>query len=222
MPWLVSSLLPAERFIVLPNELLLRTNPTLLDLGIGLAAGAAGAYATVRTKVGSILAGVAIAVALVPPLAAIGILLQRGEGQLAAHAAAAAHEHHDDHPLRGGRLPGDGLHTQGTRDRLRQRIGPGPRPHSGRGALADPLALASLIWSRESEQSSPEAQVKQSIGVREVQVQDIEVDQADRCRIAIDLTGSEPPPPAQPLASILAHKLNHPVTLSVRYTPRIE
>ncbi|MGI8933981.1 MAG: DUF389 domain-containing protein, partial [Phormidesmis sp.] len=54
-------------------EILERTRPTLIDLAIGLAAGAAGAFATTRRDVASALSGVAIAVALVPPLSVIGI-----------------------------------------------------------------------------------------------------------------------------------------------------
>lgn len=54
-------------------EILERTSPTLIDLAIGLAAGAAGAFAKTRREVADALPGVAIAVALVPPLSVIGI-----------------------------------------------------------------------------------------------------------------------------------------------------
>lgn len=54
-------------------EILARTRPTLIDLAIGLAAGAAGSFATTRKDISSALPGVAIAVALVPPLSVIGI-----------------------------------------------------------------------------------------------------------------------------------------------------
>ncbi len=59
-------------------EILERTRPTLIDLAIGLAAGAAGAFATTRREVADALPGVAIAVALVPPLSVIGIGLAFG------------------------------------------------------------------------------------------------------------------------------------------------
>lgn len=54
-------------------EILARTSPNLLDLGIAVVSGIAGAYAHAREEVAKTLAGVAIAVALVPPLAAAGI-----------------------------------------------------------------------------------------------------------------------------------------------------
>ncbi len=60
------------------SEILSRTQPTLLDLGVALAAGGASAFAYTRRSVFSAIAGVAIAVALVPPLAVAGIGLALG------------------------------------------------------------------------------------------------------------------------------------------------
>ena len=53
-------------------EILSRTRPTLLDLVVALAAGAAAGYAVSREDVSAALPGVAIAVALVPPLGVVG------------------------------------------------------------------------------------------------------------------------------------------------------
>ena len=64
-------------------EILARANPTLIDLGVALAAGAAGSYATSRNSISSALPGVAIAVALVPPVSVIGIGFALGEEGLA-------------------------------------------------------------------------------------------------------------------------------------------
>jgi len=57
----------------LTDEITLRTEPTLLDLFVAIAAGAAGAFAKSRKHIADAFPGVAIAVALVPPLSAIGI-----------------------------------------------------------------------------------------------------------------------------------------------------
>jgi uncharacterized hydrophobic protein (TIGR00271 family) len=78
----ISFLIPG-RATPLPAELMARTSPNLLDLGIALAAGAAGAYGQVRRHASDVLTGVAVAVALVPPLAVVGITLQLTEWQLA-------------------------------------------------------------------------------------------------------------------------------------------
>lgn len=61
------------------DEIAARLSPTLLDLGVALVSGAAGAYAHAREEIAKSLAGVAIAVALVPPLAVSGIGLGWGD-----------------------------------------------------------------------------------------------------------------------------------------------
>jgi uncharacterized hydrophobic protein (TIGR00271 family) len=61
------------------SELIARMSPSLLDLGIAVAAGAAAAFAYTRPGVSSALAGIAIAVALVPPLCTVGIALSLGQ-----------------------------------------------------------------------------------------------------------------------------------------------
>lgn len=55
------------------SEISARLSPTLLDLGVAIISGIAGAYAHARSEAAKSLAGVAIAVALVPPLAVTGI-----------------------------------------------------------------------------------------------------------------------------------------------------
>lgn len=63
-------------------EITSRTQPTLIDLVIALAAGAAGSFAKTRRGVADALPGVAIAVALVPPLSVIGIGLAMHSQQI--------------------------------------------------------------------------------------------------------------------------------------------
>ena len=59
-------------------EMLGRAFPSLLDLGVAMAAGAAGAFSLSRESIRSSIAGVAISVSLVPPLAVSGIGLALG------------------------------------------------------------------------------------------------------------------------------------------------
>jgi len=85
--WVAVKILPhLDADVTLPGELLARTGPNLLDLGIAVAAGAAGAYVLIRSEAGSALPGVVIAVALVPPLATVGVTLGVGRGDLAGGA----------------------------------------------------------------------------------------------------------------------------------------
>lgn len=62
----------------LTPEILGRTQPTLLDLGVALFAGLAGAYALAHSTAAAALPGVAISAALVPPLSVVGITLAGG------------------------------------------------------------------------------------------------------------------------------------------------
>lgn len=55
------------------SEISARLSPNILDLAVAIISGIAGAYASARSEVAKSLAGVAIAVALVPPLAVAGI-----------------------------------------------------------------------------------------------------------------------------------------------------
>ncbi len=68
-------------------EIAARTRPTLLDLGVAIASGLAGGYAFSRKDVQEALPGVAIAVALVPPLSVVGVTLALGQWREAAGAA---------------------------------------------------------------------------------------------------------------------------------------
>ncbi|MDJ0657877.1 MAG: DUF389 domain-containing protein [Crocosphaera sp.] len=75
----ISFLLPIN---VVGSEVVARISPNLIDLGIAIAAGAAGSFSLTRQSIASSIAGVAIAVALVPPLCVVGIGLGIG-GELA-------------------------------------------------------------------------------------------------------------------------------------------
>ena len=78
--------LAIPNLLVLTPSLEARTAPGILDLGVALAAGAAGAYVAVRRTGTDALPGVAIAVSLVPPLATVGICLEMGRPTDAAGA----------------------------------------------------------------------------------------------------------------------------------------
>ena len=62
----------------LPQEIRSRTFPGLLDLGVAITAGAAAGYIQPRRSAIAALPGVGIAVALVPPLATVGITAELG------------------------------------------------------------------------------------------------------------------------------------------------
>ncbi len=57
------------------SEVVARTRPNLLDLGIAVTAGAVAGIARVRPAISNTIAGTAIAVALMPPLCVVGLTL---------------------------------------------------------------------------------------------------------------------------------------------------
>lgn len=57
------------------SEIMVRTRPNLYDLVVAIVAGVAGAYARSSERISPTLPGVAIATALVPPLAVCGLCL---------------------------------------------------------------------------------------------------------------------------------------------------
>ena len=78
------------RLVYLPtlgSEIMARSQPNLLDLGVALAAGLVAAFAKVRPTIAGTIAGTAIAVALMPPICVIGIALAHGMMDLARGAA---------------------------------------------------------------------------------------------------------------------------------------
>ncbi len=75
------------RSLELTPEILSRTHPTLLDMGVAIFAGAIGAYCHSDEYLSDSLAGVAISVALVPPLSVVGIGLAYNSYQVWSGAA---------------------------------------------------------------------------------------------------------------------------------------
>jgi len=71
--------------VFMPEQVMARTRPTFYDLLIALAAGSAGAY-TITHKESGAIPGVAVAVALLPPLASAGVLIVAMEWELALRA----------------------------------------------------------------------------------------------------------------------------------------
>lgn len=68
------------------SEILARTQPTFFDLLVAVFSGLAGAYATITRK-GETIVGVAIATALMPPLAVVGYGIAVGNANIAGGAA---------------------------------------------------------------------------------------------------------------------------------------
>ncbi len=206
----------------LPQELLARTSPNLIDLGVGLAAGAAGAYAHVRRQVADAVAGAAVAVALVPPLAVVGITLQLGESALALGAFLLFV------------VNMTGIVLSGLFTFLLSDFVPGHPLLAGRGKLARSVrwaALAVIIVClplqvgrgrfRPLTESSGEVEqvVQEWAGGEEstVEIVELSVDVEDGvAEVNLVLASPLPTPSATVLADTLAGELDRPVEIEMQ------
>ncbi len=219
--WIVARLLPeVDEDVSLPGELLARTAPNLLDLAIAVAAGAAGGYVLVRKEAGSALPGVGIAVALVPPLATVGITLGLGRTDLTDGAVllfvtnlacitlAAAIVF-----MFAGFVP--------RLDRLLSR--------RGRWisflitgivvlAVAIPLATYTAIqWSEARTEDRVDEVVAEWDPTLTVDAVDVD-HSASPLAVPVAVSGPQPPDNPDGLAALLSRQEGAAVTVSVRYT----
>lgn len=81
-----SAIILASPIKAVTAEIAARTRPTLLDLGVAIVGGLAGVHSVLYRK-GTVMVGVAIATALVPPLATIGFGLVTERPQFALGAS---------------------------------------------------------------------------------------------------------------------------------------
>lgn len=198
------------------TQIITRANPNLLDLAIALAAGAAGAYAYSRRDVSDSLPGVAVAIALVPPLAVVGVTLQLGDTASAAGAlllfatnAVAI--------IAMGALTFVGTGVAGGDSRSRRPV--------GGWVLAIAGASAAVLWVLVANSST-----SANVGARETiarGVVDGWIDGRDYAIDALDIDGSdvrlvligpEAPDDAADLADRLGALLDGELSLDLRIT----
>jgi uncharacterized hydrophobic protein (TIGR00271 family) len=207
------------QLIVLTPALEARTEPGLLDLGVALAAGAAGAFVAARHTGSDALPGVAIAVSLVPPLATVGICLEQGRLDDAAGAlilfttnlAAIIVVASVVFLLSGARPIAEGVDQQ-----KRMRVGV---------ALALVLLVVislPLVW-RSAQNIAAEVTALDTTRIVTVWAEANAVDvvdwHVDGEQITLTVAGPQPPTDVAALATAMAAKLGHPVHVSVTYQP---
>ena len=205
---------------VLPGEILGRTEPNLVDLAIALAAGAAGAYVMIRSEAGSALPGVGIAVALVPPLATVGLMLGIGRTDLASGALLLFATNWLAIVFAAGivfALAGFGAH-RGARGRFQGSL-------AGAGLvvlliiLAVPLGINAIQRWGDSNANRIAAEVINEWD-SSLALENLIVDTtADPTQVVVDLAGSAVPEETDALADSLASSLEEPVILRLRFRP---
>jgi uncharacterized hydrophobic protein (TIGR00271 family) len=215
--YLVSAVLPDP--LRLTPSLAARTSPNLLDLGVALAAGGAGAYVAARRTGNDALPGVAIAVSLVPPLATVGICLELGRASEASGAMLLFLTNFSAITVIAC-VVFVLSHANPSREEIRAR-----RQLQAGFILtvAALLALAiPLAWNSkgEVENTIHEAEgapvVRAWIGTRDLEVVGWTLDGTS---VRLELRGTAAPPDVAPLAADLAKTIGKPVTVEIVYTP---
>jgi uncharacterized hydrophobic protein (TIGR00271 family) len=204
----------------LPGEILARTNPNLIDLGIALAAGAAGGFVAVRTEASGALPGVGIAVALVPPLATVGMTLGLGHLDLALGALLLFTTNLVAIVLAASLvLVGAGFAAYRDELGTRQAKAATIVVVVGVVLVGIPLLVHSL---QRVEQGNTIAAAASDVHVwaPDLTLSGIEIDHsADPILVTVGVTGSAAPPDAAALAELLAEDLGDAVDVDVVFVP---
>jgi uncharacterized membrane protein len=217
LAWLLTEFAPLNT-VALSEEILSRTRPSTGDLLVALAAGAAGGFALIREDISEALPGVAIAVALVPPLGAVGITLGTGEPDLAFEALllfttnvvaivlAASVVF-----LAGGFVP----HSHLTRSR-RRILGYLALVTVMVALVAAPLRVTVDRLVAESQlNAAVDEDIVDWLGP-DTDLEVVSVVLADNV-ITLDVGGPTPPPPARQLAARLRPDVGPGLTVEVRW-----
>lgn len=200
-----------------------RVEPTFVDMLIALAAGAAGAFATVNARVASSIAGVAIAVALVPPLGVVGVALEnlRFDDALGAFILFLTNFVSIVLAASGIFVLTGFAESTNLRARSRQILS----TLAPFGALAL-VVLVPLVFTAEgilataTQQRDAQRVVTDWIGEdSRLRVQQVTVDGQT---VTVSLTGSQTLPSATALHENLADELGTPIDLVIRYTPGVQ
>lgn len=220
MAWLIAAWLPSVGDLATNSQIASRVEPSLLDFCIAVFAGAAGAYATVDPRVSSSLSGVAIAVALVPPLSVVGVTLRNGDLSSAEGAALLFLTNVVSIVLAAvtvfvlmgfAALPPD----RDQRAHLRRVIGV-----FGVGALVIllPLSFTSQdLWNEAADEGAARAVLDEWLPTDDtLRYTDVE---AEGHRIDFTLSGPAVPRNTDELVSALAERLGYHPEVTIRLVP---
>ncbi|WP_372789510.1 DUF389 domain-containing protein [Paraconexibacter sp.] len=220
LAWVAAKTFPEPTFVTeRSSELLSRTAPGTLDLSIALAAGAAGAYVTVHRKAVGAMPGAAIAVALLPPLSAVGIAWSIERTDLASGALLLFFTN-----LAGILLAASVTFiATGFVARLHDgRFLPSAR-HGLMIAAVTVLAISYPLGrlGRDAvkaalDESAISSATEEWIGDRKLEIERTTIEGSD---VAIEVGGPDRPPSPAPLAVAVRERLGPDATLVVHYIP---
>lgn len=220
LAWLLSSIIPNLPAVIANDQVTSRTSPNLLDLAIAIAAGAAGAYGVARIGGSAALPGVAVSIALVPPLAVIGITLHASDWSGAVGASLLFLTNLISIILMAGvvfLLVGYGEWQQmyKRKDRIRTSFA---IVALGAILISIPLALTgeSILGTASDLRGATEA-VDDWLGDESpYRVNDLSVD-ADTVSVQLIGPGIPPPPSSATLSELVDDDVGRPMTVQVAW-----
>jgi len=204
------------------NELASRISPGLAALLTALASGAAGGFIAAREEIADSLAGVAIAISLVPPLSVVGIALGHGHWEAALGAFLLFLTNFLAILLAGGvvfLLLGLGTLANSWRDKATQRAG---LLLIGLATvlITIPLTLTSTAAIRAALENRTASVVTQEwLGEDSAQLVGSQVKDSI---VIVYIAGGSGAHPLQLLADRLAAELQRPIVVSLRQIPAEE
>ena len=201
------------------SQITARISPSLTDLMIALACGAAGAFAMSRSDVADTLPGVAISISLVPPLCVVGLGLAGAELDVAWGAMLLFLTNFLSILLAGGGvLALLGLSAAATKqlekDKRRRAF---IFVVTGALIVAIPLAATSIRVAHESiVEYRTRVLMKQWLKESSFEVNQIE---ANGNQVDIIISGNGDPPPLPELATNLQTKLDPQLKVRLKVVP---
>lgn len=201
------------------TQLLGRISPRLTDLYVALACGLAGAFAISRKDVADSLPGVAIAIALVPPLCVVGIGLAEGDFQAAGGAMLLFLTNFLSILLAGGGM----LALLGLRTAKAEKLQPGARRRAfifvaiGILLVAIPLGASTMKVFEQSQTKQATIQLAQEWMIdTDYDISRVDVTEE---QIVLVIYGSGDRPELVDLGSQLSAALDQPVDLQLVVLP---
>jgi uncharacterized hydrophobic protein (TIGR00271 family) len=203
-------------------QVLSRVEPTFVDMLIALSAGAAGAFATVNARVAASIAGVAIAVALVPPLGVVGVALENQRFEDAFGALLLFMTNFVSIVLAAAGV--FVLTGFAESSNLRARTRPILSTLAPFGALAL-VILVPLVFTAEGIVATATQQKDASQVAAEwvedsprLRVQQVEVDGRT---VSVDVTGTGSIPSPRDLQESMTDELGRPTEVIIEFTPQV-
>jgi uncharacterized hydrophobic protein (TIGR00271 family) len=204
------------------SQILSRVEPTFVDMLIALAAGAAGAFATVNARVAASIAGVAIAVALVPPLGVVGVALENQRYEDATGAFVLFMTNFVSIVLAAAGVFMLTGFAESTNLRARSRKILSTLAPFGALAL---VILVPLVFTAEGivatatqQKDASQVAAKWIEDSPRLQVEQVTVE-GPTVTVALSGTGSIPPP--RDLQQAMTEELGRPTELIVEFTPQV-